>query len=177
MNRTTHHLGVILLGSSLAMADTLQAEPGPGGNGQTGLAQELSHVIAWVPRAQAPTAGVAQALVHLHLDRALRAAEAELCNGAWQLGAPRPRKSQPVAASAPQTLGAGPSWHYRLSQAEVKLDRCPGVEPAEFQRSVSRHLPVWMLIQPAYRLSLLQQGQAVMPHPYLPAPHYQLAGL
>jgi hypothetical protein len=177
MNRTTHHLGVILLGSSLALSHTLQAENGPGGNGQADLAREMSHVIAWVPRSQAPTAGVAQALVHLHLDRALRAAEAEHCNGAWQLGAPRPRKSQPVAVSAPQPLGAEPAWHYRLSQVEVKLDRCPGVEPAEFQRSVSRHLPDWMLIQPAYHLTLLQQGQVVMPYSYLPARHYQLAGL
>lgn len=175
MNRTTHHLGPMLLACLLSLSGPLQADSRADGATQGHLDQELHHVIAWVPREQAPTAGVAQALVHLHLDRALRTAEGELCSGAWQLG-PRPHKTRPVAVSAPRPLGAGPAWHYRLSQAEFRLDDCPGVEVADFQRSVSRHLPAWMLIQPAYQLGLWQQGEAIALEQILPAPT-RLAGL
>lgn len=172
MNRTSHHLASLLLSGLLATSGALLAEPHTGA-GHLSPAQD--QIIAWVPRSQAPTAGVAQALVHLHLDRALRDAEAEHCAGAWQL-ATRPHKSRPLSVSAPHALGAAPAWHYRLSQAEFTLDHCPGVDALEFQRSVSRHLPAWVLIQPAHQSNLLQQGKAIARENILPTPTW-LAGL
>jgi hypothetical protein len=173
MNRTTRPLGLLLLG--VALTAPLHADPVASQHGS--LPEGLHHLIAWVPRHQAPTTGVAQALVHLQLDQALRTAEAELCNGAWQLSPPRSGKSHPIAATAPSPLGAGPAWYYRLSQGTFTLEACPGVNTAEFQRTVSRHLPAWMLIQPAYQLSLWQQGEAIASDPYVPASSYRVAGL
>jgi hypothetical protein len=172
MSRSTHHLGLLLMCGCLAMSGLLQADPISGNTNR----QALNHIVAWVPKQQALTSGVAQAQVHLHLDRALRAAEAELCNGTWQLSPARPFKTHPVAVTAPASLGAGPAWHYRLSQASVALDACPGVDAYAFQRSVSRHLPAWILIQPAYQLALLQQGESIAPDSILPTPT-RVAGL
>lgn len=172
MGRSTHHLGLLLIGGCLVGGGPLQADPGVDKTRHPAL----NHVIAWVPRHQAPTAGVAQAQVHLRLDQALRAAEAELCNGTWQLSPPHTYKTRPVAVTAPRALGAGAAWQYRLSQASLALDACPGVTPSTFQRSVSRHLPAWMVIQPAYQLSLWQQGEAIAADSILPTPT-RVAGL
>lgn len=172
MSRSTRRTGLLMMGGCLAMSGPLQADPGTA----TLQHQTLNHIIAWVPREQAPTAGVAQAQVHLHLDQALRAAEAELCNGTWQLSPTRPHKTRPVAVTAPLHLGAAPAWRYRLSQAEHALDTCPGVDLSTFQRTVSRHLPAWVVIQPAYRMSLWQQGETIALDNLLPIAT-QVAGI
>ncbi len=161
MRTTIHHL-VLLLCSANAMLPGLSAATEP----HTPIpvaSMELDHVIAWVPVDQASTAGVAQALVHLSLDKALRAAEAELCHGTWQLSATTMVQVKPRPALAPAALGAHQAWYYRLSRVAQTPDACSDVDHDRFQRTISRHLPTWILIRPAHQLSLWQQGNTVAP--------------
>ena len=99
MRMTIHHLALVLC-STCSMLPGLSAAAGlhnPVSRSET----ELDHIMAWVPADQAPTAGVAQALAHLSLDKALRAAEAELCNGTWQLSPRTMQQAKPRAVTAP----------------------------------------------------------------------------
>jgi hypothetical protein len=123
----------------------------------------LDQVIAWVPLDRAPTAGVAQAHIHVALRKAKRLAEAELCEGIWTLNRPARLQVKPRRATAPAAAGGGEAWFYRLSREPATGQVCAGVDSSTFLRTVSHHLPSWMLLRPAYQLSFYQQGRPVAP--------------
>jgi hypothetical protein len=156
MRTTIHHLALLLFGCGVLLGGPACAAEFRSPR----LNPDQDHIMAWVPADQAATAGVAQALVHLQLDKALRAAEAELCQGSWQLSPKTLERNRPQAVTAPASLGAQAAWYYRLSREAETPDDCGIVDRSTFQRTVSRHLPAWMVIQPAQRRSLWQQGHA-----------------
>ncbi len=123
------------------------------------LADSQQHIYAWVPSAEAATAGVAQAKVHILLSKARRAAEAELCQGHWNIHPGLQGSSPPLKAKAPQLLGGHVGWYYEIKGPALQLTSCPGIQPQQFHQAMSHHLPPWLLIQPAFQLSLLQEGK------------------
>ena len=170
MRATTHNLMLLLLTTSGIWPGAMASAADGPANTRIAAHQtvpqshtQLEHVIAWVPRHHARTAGVAQAMTHLALDKATRAAEADLCQGTWTLSAPVQQRVQPRAVQAPPELGGEAAWYYRLSRARNAMQDCRGVSSLAFQQALSRHLPHWILLRPAQQLSLLQNGKTLLP--------------
>lgn len=146
--------------------------------GDAALRADLPHlspgrnqIIAWVPQAQAQTAGVAQALAHITLARAKKAAESELCGGTWMFSGRLQQDGTPRLSTAPAHLGGSRGWQVRISW-DPQLDEC-GVSAQTYALNLSKHLPAWMMAQSGQPLALYHQGVTVYHQDS--APHYALA--
>ena len=115
-----------------------------------------NQVVAWVPQNRAKTASVAQAIAHIALADAKRAAEAELCNGTWMLSGRLHQEQAPELSLAPETLGGNHGWHIRISW-NPQLDEC-GLSAHTYALTLSRHLPAWMMTLSGQPLALYHQG-------------------
>lgn len=135
------------------------------------LSPGRNQIIAWVPQAQARTAGVAEALAHITLARAKKATESELCGGIWMFSGRLQQDSTPQLSTAPEHLGGGSGWHVRISW-DPQLDEC-GVSAQTYAMNISRHLPAWMMAQSGQPLALYHQGVTVYHQDS--APQYALA--
>lgn len=135
------------------------------------LSPGRNQIIAWVPQAQAQTASVAQALAHITLAKAKKAAESELCGGAWMFSGRLQQDGAPQLSTAPAHLGGVSGWHVRISW-DPQLDEC-GVSGQSYALNLSRHLPAWMMAQSGQPLALYHLGVTVYQQDS--APHYALA--
>lgn len=110
-------------------------------------APELDHYSAWIPENQAPTATVAQAMMHVALGKARLQAGDQLCGT-------RLPPAQLVDRVGPlrvkQTSGQDGSsfWYYRISQEPV-LPGCADIDRTEQYRALQDHLPDWVRLSPA----------------------------
>lgn len=134
------------------------------------LSPGRNQIIAWVPRQQAQTASVAQAVAHIALTQAKQAAEAELCKGTWLFSGKHTRGESPQLSTAPAQLGGFDGWQVRINW-EPQVTDC-GISAQTYARSVSKHLPTWMMTQSGQPLALYHQGIAL--HQQLDAPLYAL---
>lgn len=135
------------LGIGTNTADDLALSPGQ------------NQIIAWVPREQAQTASVAQAIVHVALTRAKQTTEAELCQGTWVFSGKHQQIAPTQLSTAPASLGGFSGWHVRISW-EPQLDEC-GINAQSYARALSKHLPGWMMTQSGQPLALFHQGVAL----------------
>jgi len=119
-----------------------------------------NQVVAWVPQSQAATATVAQAVAHIALADAKRAAEAELCNGAWMLSGELHQEQAPELSLAPETLGGNRGWHVQISW-DPQLAEC-GLNAHRYAQALSRHLPAWMMTLSGQPLALYHQGNQLL---------------
>lgn len=150
---------------------------GFGGNGSDATSELPSlnpgrnQIIAWVPRQQAQTASVAQAVAHIALTQAKQATEAELCKGTWLFSGKHTRGEGPQLSTAPVQLGGIDGWQVRINW-EPQVADC-GISAQTYARLVSKHLPSWMMTQSGQPLALYHQGIAL--HQQIDAPLYALA--
>ena len=119
-----------------------------------------NQVVAWVPQSRATTATVAQAVAHIALADAKRAAEAELCNGTWMLSGDLHQDQAPELSLAPETLGGDRGWHVRISW-DPQLAEC-GLDADSYAQALSRHLPAWMMTLSGQPLALYHQGNRLL---------------
>ncbi len=138
---------------------------GFGGNGGdatdtlTHLSPGRNQIIAWVPREQAQTAIVAQAVANIALTRAKHATEAELCHGAWLFSGKQHQDEAPQLSAAPAQLGGFNGWHVRINWDPQVAD-C-GISAQTYALSLSKHLPIWMMTQSGQPLAQYHQGVAL----------------
>ncbi len=150
---------------------------GFGGNGSDvnaelpALNPGRNQIIAWVPRQQAQTASVAQAVAHIALTQAKQATEAELCKGTWLFSGKHTPGEIPQLSTAPAQLGGFDGWQVRINW-EPQVTDC-GISAQTYALSVSKHLPTWMMTQSGQPLALYHQGIAL--HQQIDAPLYALA--
>lgn len=150
---------------------------GFGGNGGDAsdtlphLSPGSNQIIAWVPREQAQTAIVAQAIANIALTRAKQAAEAELCHGAWLFSGKHHQDEAPQLSAAPAQLGGFSGWHVRIIWDPQVAD-C-GISAQTYALSLSKHLPTWMMTQSGQPLALYHRGVAMYQQDA--APLYALA--
>lgn len=130
-----------------------------------------NQIIAWVPRQQAQTASVAQAVAHIALTQAKQATETELCKGTWLFSGKHAQAEIPQLSTAPAQLGGFAGWEVRINW-EPQVSEC-GISAQTYALSVSKHLPSWMMTQSGQPLALYHQGIAL--HEQIDAPLYALA--
>lgn len=118
-----------------------------------------NQIIAWVPREQAQTATVAQAMAHIALTRAKQATESELCEGTWLFSGKQRQDEAPQLSVAPAQLGGFNGWHVRINWDPQVAD-C-GISTQTYALSLSKHLPAWMMTQSGQPLALYHQGSAL----------------
>lgn len=135
------------------------------------LSPGRNQIIAWVPREQAQTAIVAQAIANIALTRAKQTTEAELCHGAWLFSGKHHQDEAPQLSAAPAQLGGFSGWHVRINWDPQVAD-C-GISAQTYALSLSKHLPTWMMTQSGQPLALYHQGVAM--HQQDAAPLYALA--
>ncbi len=139
------------------------ASQGPGTEADASLpAVELgrNQVLAWVPRGQAETPAVARAMAHVALGEAKRRTEAELCGGTWIFTGDVTEVRTPAPEAAPALLGGFRAWHYRIDW-NPELPECPHTDAATYYRTLSRHLPDWMMLQTPAPIAMYHRGEAV----------------
>jgi hypothetical protein len=114
-------------------------------------APELDHYSAWIPENLAPTATVAQAMVHVALGKARLLAGDQLCGTRLppaqvmdQVGPLRMKQSSAQDGSS--------FWYYRISQQPV-LPGCADIDRTEQYRALQEHLPDWVSLNPAVEMS------------------------
>lgn len=108
----------------------------------------LDHYIAWVPRDNAQTATVAEAMTHISLVNAREQTARQLCGGKWVVNGEVTDSVGPLPATAPATAGGYPAWYYRISQ-RPGLHGCRNTDSQQLYYTLQEHLPVWMDIQTA----------------------------
>lgn len=117
----------------------------------------LDHYIAWIPRQQAQTATVAEALAQVTLMNAREQTALGLCAGRWVMtGAVRDQVG-PLAVNAPAASGGYPAWYYRISH-QPGLQGCGEREQQELYRDLQANLPDWLVVQSARVLTVSQLG-------------------
>jgi len=117
----------------------------------------LDHYIAWVPRDQAQTATVAEAMTHISLVNAREQAARQLCSGNWVTNSDASTNIGPLPTTAPEAAGGYPAWYYRISH-RPGLRGCPGTNSQKLYRLLQANLPEWVDIKTAETttLSLLE---------------------
>lgn len=128
-------------------------------------------VLAWVPRERAQTGAVAEAVAHIALAKAKKAAEAELCGGTWLFSGTLEQDGRAALATAPEPLGGFTGWEVRI-RWEPRLADC-GVSAQRYALAVSAHLPEWMMTQSGQPLALFHRGTALYHQDA--APRYAMA--
>ncbi len=113
----------------------------------------LDHYIAWVPRDQAQTAGVAEAMAHISLVNAREQAASQLCAGQWTMQGRVVENIGPLPAMAPEEAGGYPAWYYRISHLPG-LEGCHDADSQSLYRAVQVNLPDWMEIKAAAATAL-----------------------
>ena len=117
----------------------------------------LDHYIAWVPRDQAQTATVAEAMTHISLVNAREQTARQLCGGNWVMNSDASTNIGPLPTTAPEAAGGYPAWYYRISH-RPGLRGCPGTNSQKLYRLLQANLPEWVDIKTAETttLSLLE---------------------
>lgn len=113
----------------------------------------LDHYIAWVPRKQAATATVARARTHVALGDAKERTAKSLCDGAWLLDGPVVDRVGPVAVVHAVSGKSVNGWYYRISRSPG-IRNCGNASKGEVYESLAAHLPGWLNLETAGRLSL-----------------------
>lgn len=108
----------------------------------------LDHYIAWVPRDQAQTAAVAEAMTHISLVNAREQTAKQLCDSAWLMNGEVTDIFGPFPASAPEDAGGYPAWYYRISH-RPGLHGCQGTDATKLYHTLQQNLPEWMDISTA----------------------------
>ena len=108
----------------------------------------LDHYIAWIPREQAQTASVAEAMAHISLVNAREQTARQLCAGEWLMQGKVAENIGPLSAMAPEDAGGYPAWYYRVSHLPG-LQGCHGVDSQALYRTMQANLPDWMNIKAA----------------------------
>lgn len=128
---------------------------------QAAAAMRPNQVMAWVPADQARTPTVARAMVHIALGNAKQATEQQLCQGEWIFTGDVEETEAPNRGLAPANLGGFSAWQYRIAWSP-ELPDCPQASAEEYYRTLSSHLPSWMLVQFGTEATLYRQGVAVV---------------
>jgi hypothetical protein len=113
----------------------------------------LDHYIAWVPRENAQTATVAEAMTHISLVNAREQTARQLCGGNWVMNGEVTDSVGPLLATAPVTAGGYPAWYYRISQ-RPGLHGCQNTDAQKLYHTLQEHLPAWMDIKTARSTTL-----------------------
>ena len=108
----------------------------------------LDHYIAWIPRDQAQTASVAEAMAHISLVNAREQTASQLCAGQWMMQGKVAENIGPLPATAPETAGSYPAWYYRVSHLPG-LQGCRNADTQSFYHAMQENLPEWMDIKAA----------------------------
>jgi hypothetical protein len=108
----------------------------------------LDHYIAWIPRDQAQTASVAEAMAHISLVNARQQTASQLCAGQWMMQGKVAENIGPLPATAPENAGSYPAWYYRVSHLPG-LQGCRNADTQTFFHAMQENLPDWMDIKAA----------------------------
>lgn len=108
----------------------------------------LDHYIAWIPRKQAQTASVAEALAHISLVNAREQTASQLCAGQWMIQGKVAGNIGPLPATAPEEVGGYPAWYYRISHLPG-LQGCHDTDSQALYRAMQANLPDWIDIKAA----------------------------
>ena len=117
----------------------------------------LDHYIAWVPRDQAQTATVAEAMTHISLVNAREQTARQLCGGNWVMNSDASTNIGPLPTTAPEAAGGYPAWYYRISH-RPGLRGCPDTNSQKLYHRLQANLPEWVDVKMARTttLSLLE---------------------
>ena len=105
------------------------------------------HYSAWIPDSRAPTATVAQAIVHVALGEARLQAGKQLCNASLQ-------PAQVMGIVGPLHIRETPDqggqafWFYRIS-VQPGMHGCREIDQSEQYRALQGNLPAWLQLSPA----------------------------
>jgi len=168
--QTRHIISItqaILLIALLPGCATHRAETSQGGDGKLinvgDKAQadpHLDHIFAWIPRDRAPTATVAEALVHIELGRAMDEVGRSLCGGDWLINGASVDSIGPYLSTAPAILGGYPAWYYHIS-LDPGLAGCPALPEETLYRELGNSLPPWITFRAASLQVSGQPGTAI----------------
>ena len=107
----------------------------------------FDHYSAWIPASRAPTATVAQAMVHVALGEARLQAGKQLCGSSLQ-PAQVMGSVGPLYIRAAPDLGDRAFWYYRVSQ-QPGMQGCTNVNLSDQYRALEDNLPAWIRLSPA----------------------------
>jgi len=113
----------------------------------------LDHFIAWVPRDQAQTAAVAEAMTHISLVNAREQTAKQLCESAWGMNGEVTDTFGPYPTSAPEDAGGYPAWYYRIS-LRPGMHGCHNTDSQKLYHALQEHLPEWIDIKAARTATL-----------------------
>jgi hypothetical protein len=114
-------------------------------------APELDHYSAWIPENLAPTATVAQAMVHVALGKARLQAGDQLC-GTSLPPAQIMDHVGPLRMKRSSVQDGRSFWYYRISQQPV-MPGCANIDRTEQYRALQDQLPDWVRLNPAVEIS------------------------
>lgn len=158
MNRRTTASLLLMLGT-LPLLGGCSTLTGPTASAVTSALPEasplLDHYIAWIPREQAQTATVAEALAQVTLINAREQTAHRLCAGHWVMTGKVREQVGPLAVNAP---GGYPAWYYRVSH-QPGLQGCGHREQAELYRGMQANLPAWLNIRTAQAVRISRYAQ------------------
>jgi hypothetical protein len=113
----------------------------------------LDQYIAWVPRDQAQTAAVAEALTHISLANAREQTAKQLCAGNRFVKGEVTEVFGPLPASAPANAGGYSAWYYRISM-RPGIHGCHSMKSQKLYHTLQEHLPEWIDIEAASTAAL-----------------------
>jgi hypothetical protein len=113
----------------------------------------LDHYIAWVPRDQAQTATVAEAMAHISLVNAREQTASELCAGQWMMQGKVAENLGPLPARAPESAGGYHAWYYRISHLPG-IQGCSNTDSRTLYHAMQKNLPDWINIKAATTTTL-----------------------
>ena len=145
---TTIMTSCLLLLQACATTNNSTAADIPDNKLVSGYEQTLDHYIAWVPRDNAQTATVAQALTHISLGMAREQAGKGLCGGIRVMNREVSHHVGPFPARAPDSAGGYDAWYYRISHRPGLLG-CPTKSTAELYQALEASLPDWISLETA----------------------------
>lgn len=125
-----------------------------------GNAVARNQIVAWVPVDQAQTPTVVRARMLVALGKAKKTTERELCAGQWVFTGNVDESAPPQRGQAPQVLGAYAAWQYRIHWNPALPD-CGNITSRDYFRTLSAHLPNWVVVQSGAEQTIYHQGMAV----------------
>lgn len=107
----------------------------------------LDQYSAWIPASDAPTASVAQAMVHVALGEARQRAGTQLCGYSLQTGEII-ESTGPLRVMRTNGLRTKQYWYYRISQ-QPGLPGCGNADEKPSYQALRDALPRWIELSPA----------------------------
>jgi len=114
---------------------------------------QLDHFIAWVPRKEAQTAAVAEAMTHISLVNAREQTAKQLCGSDWVMNGEIIDIIGPLPTTAPEEAGGYPAWYYRIS-LRPGLHGCRCSDSQKLYHTLQEHLPEWIDVRAATTATL-----------------------